>query len=152
MEPPPVLRNPGQFDHAEYLARHGVTAIIRKAQLTPWDGGSVPRSVRLQRAAATARSTIVGKLRASLRGPNVELYTSLIAGIVYGAQVAPVPEATAELFRRTGTIHLLVVSGAQVTFLAGFVLLQQHDRQTQLKVHSLTGPYIENHALPAKTR
>jgi len=54
--------------------------------------------------------------------PYRRLYTQLECSVLYGIHAAPVPENIVEAFRRSGTIHLLVVSGTQVAFLAGLLL------------------------------
>ncbi|MHB8996496.1 MAG: ComEC/Rec2 family competence protein [Armatimonadota bacterium] len=78
-----------------------------------------PSAVRSVHAAATAsRRRMLDTLTGAMPGPNADFYARLLAGMVYGMQAAPISDDLKELFRRTGTIHLLVVSGAQVSLIA----------------------------------
>jgi competence protein ComEC len=77
---------------------------------------SVTRSVH--GAASQLQRRMLDTLTGAMRGPNSDLYARLLAGMVYGTQAAPLSREIKELFRRTGTIHLLVVSGAQVSLIA----------------------------------
>jgi len=114
--------NPGQFDYWAALARRHIGVILNAESLVPADPAPLQIALRVRRAAAALRRAIVQRIRQSMPGANADLYTGLLAGIVFGLEVAPVPEATAESFRKTGTIHLLVVSGAQVTMIVSAVL------------------------------
>lgn len=76
-------------------------------------------AVRSVHGAATAlRRRMLDTLTGAMRGPNSDFNAHLLAGMVYGTQAAPLSREIKELFRRTGTIHLLVVSGAQVSLIA----------------------------------
>ncbi len=120
--PPSRGTNPGQFDYGAALARRQVGMILSARTLVKTQSAPVAIGVWARRQAAACRRSIVERLRQSMPGSNAQYYTGLLAGIVFGMEVTPVPEATAESFRRTGTIHLLVVSGAQVTMIASAVL------------------------------
>ena len=119
---PGPATNPGEFDYAAVLTRRHISAVFTARSCVVAWGRGAPIGHCLRNAAVRARGAIVGRLQASMPGPNASYYTSLLAGIVYGVEVTPVPASTADSFRRTGTIHLLVVSGAQVTFVAALVL------------------------------
>jgi competence protein ComEC len=124
--------NPGEFDFAAVLARRQASAILNATSLTRSDDSGPAPWRHVQRLAAVWRRGIVGRLRASMPGPAAAYYASLLAGIVYGVEVTPVPRPVAESFRRTGTIHLLVVSGAQLTLLAAVVLFLCHARRAAI--------------------
>jgi competence protein ComEC len=47
---------------------------------------------------------------------------SLLGSILLGGAVSPLPEETKETYRKSGLIHLLVVSGTQVSILIGICL------------------------------
>lgn len=51
-----------------------------------------------------------------------EKEAALVGSILLGASVSPLPEETKETYRRAGLIHLLVVSGTQVSILIGVCL------------------------------
>ncbi len=120
---PSQATNPGQFDYATLLARRQVGVVLSGASVERIPTSRLPFAMWVRQKAAAARGAILQRLRQSVRGANRGLFAGLIAGIVWGMQVAPIPEVLAESFRHTGTIHVLVVSGAQVTLLASLVLL-----------------------------
>ena len=92
-------------------AQGGARQILQVAQ-----GASARRTVR--EAVEGLRGRMLDTLTAAMPGPDPELYARLLASMVYGSRAAPIPREIKELFRRTGTIHLLVVSGAQVSIIA----------------------------------
>lgn len=108
---------PGEEDERRELAREGVhlegraREIARVDALQPW---RQPGEEMLERA----REHMLAVLSQAMPGPSPEVYASLLAAMVYGMKSAPIPPDIVELFRRSGTIHLLVVSGSQVTIIA----------------------------------
>jgi competence protein ComEC len=119
---PQTATNPGEFDLAALLARRSVSATLNADSLASAERLPLPVQHRVRRAAAGLRRAVVSRLRASMPGPNAAFYTDMLASIVLGVEVTPIPEAAEEPFRRTGTIHLLVVSGSQLTLLVMLVL------------------------------
>lgn len=121
LAPAPHATNPGQFCPACYEGRKGLA-------LTGFVSGievlrvSVPASFRLRRAADDARRRLVHVLGEAMAAPYRRLYTQVECSVLYGVHAAPLPENIVEAFRRSGTIHLLVVSGTQVAFLVGLLL------------------------------
>lgn len=71
---------------------------------------------------ASVRARLLRTLTQAMPGSEKEQWATLLAGMVYGMKAAPVSEEMTELFRRSGTIHLLVASGAQVSAIA-FILI-----------------------------
>jgi len=120
---PAPAANPGQLDYAALLARRHVSLVLRSASVERIAASRLPLAMWVRQKAAAARGAILKRLQRSVGGANRSLFACLIAGIVWGMQVAPIPEAVADSFRRTGTVHVLVVSGAQVTLLAWLVLV-----------------------------
>jgi len=114
----PSASNPGEFDYGRYLQRAGISA--RAFAFRP------PRVIREGYTATgwanRARELISNAIRATMPDDNATLHTQLLMSIIYGIAVAPLPESIEETFRRAGTIHILVVSGAQVTALVGLFL------------------------------
>lgn len=116
--PPPAL-NLGQLDLRRYLARRGVTASAQVQQLHLLAGTPALR-FKLARIVELARQRALNNFRRTM--PQDE--ADLMAGMVYGTHAAgTISEQTEDLFRRTGTIHLLVVSGAQVSFIVFTLIL-----------------------------
>lgn len=107
----------GEFDADRELARQGVHIQGWADQVQQvWLKPSAARTV--SEALAALRQRLLDRLTAAMPGPDRETYASLLASMVYGMQAAPVPDEIVALFKRTGTIHLLVVSGAQVSIIA----------------------------------
>ena len=114
-------RNPGGFDTRAYWARRGVHATLHRVGSTVEVKGHDPRFTP-RRAAGRVREALVQANRRALSPRAAHLANS----ILFGDRDAP-PQANAAaldlLFYQTGTIHLLVVSGAQVAILIGPLLL-----------------------------
>lgn len=62
------------------------------------------------------------RLFASLRRTMKEPYSSLLGSIILGSKASPLPEDMTENFRNAGVMHLLVVSGLQVSILLGVIV------------------------------
>ena len=114
---PKSAGTPGELDSARELARDGIHAQGRAQQI-----------VELAERPSAARTTNEGSVRLRQRmletltqampGSDPQTYAELLASMVYGMRAAPVSRAITELFRSSGTIHLLVVSGTQVSIIA----------------------------------
>lgn len=107
-------RNPGEFDYADYLRRHGIFASL-DAQLPQdcviegHDAGNPLIALGLK-----SRGWMQTQLALDLDdSPEI---SALIASMVLGAR-ADTPDDMKDLFRRTGTIHLFAVSGLNVAML-----------------------------------
>ncbi|MCX7599568.1 MAG: ComEC/Rec2 family competence protein, partial [Armatimonadetes bacterium] len=72
--------------------------------------------------AARARQVLTRRLEVAMPGRDSERYAVQLGAIVYGASLDDLPQDLVELYRRTGTIHVLVVSGSQVTVLVVILL------------------------------
>jgi len=120
---PPQALNLGQFDMRRYLARQGITAQARIETLRKLPG-PVPWQFKLKNLVQLSRHRALDNLERAMPGSNSDFYAHLMAGMVYGLRAGPgIDKQTEDLFRRTGTIHLLVVSGAQVTFIVFTIIL-----------------------------
>jgi competence protein ComEC len=97
----------GEFDYRAYLARHGVYSLMTKPKLTilPSTGGSWWQRLTLglnDRARATGLHLIS------------EPHASLLVGILLGVQ-STIPDDVLETFSATGTSHILVISGWNIS-------------------------------------
>jgi competence protein ComEC len=103
--------NPGTFDYAERLLRHGVTVVgtARGERITSLDDREPLWSVRLRRATVAA-------MREAL--PPVS--AALLAGLLLGERTDLPPDVDAA-FRRAGVYHVLAVSGFNVALVASTV-------------------------------
>jgi len=109
--------NPYGFSWAEFLAERGYTYRVaaESYRILP---GLAPVSPLLP-----LRAFLSVRLAATMPvcfGPR---YAQLLEGLLLGVHGAPLPEDITESFRRAGTIHLMVVSGSQVTLLGSLLLL-----------------------------
>lgn len=119
---PPAL-NPGQFDARKFYARRGLHAQGRVSALEVIGG---PRATRmwLTEFVHQRQRQALETFDQAMLAPQSEYYAGLMAGMVFGYRAAGgIDEQTEDLFRETGTIHLLVVSGAQITFIIFAIIL-----------------------------
>lgn len=109
LEPPNGRANPGLFDYHRYLVARGIGALgrIRSAErLSPSGPASAPDRFR-QRLATWLQAETVNLDAAALH-----------RALTVGDRTAMSPEL-AERLRRTGTAHLLSISGLHVGMVAG---------------------------------
>jgi competence protein ComEC len=111
LDRPIGFRNPGTFDHAERLLRHGVTVVgtVRAERITTLDERDPTWPTRLRRqAVATMREAL----------PPVS--AALLAGLLLGERT-DLPSDVDTAFRRAGVYHVLAVSGFNVALVASTV-------------------------------
>jgi competence protein ComEC len=123
--------NPGEFSYARYLARQGIRteAFVAARGLRRWEP---PQRRTLTSIVSDMRDTARLALHRTMPGPNKSLYAGLVASMVYGVTAAPLPREIVEKFRQSGTIHVLVVSGAQISILAMSLLYLLRTRREAL--------------------
>lgn len=109
--------NPYGFSWRSYLVQHGYTYRVRAYTLDLLPGQAPLPPLHAARAFCSRR------LRASMPQAYGSLHATLLEGLVLGVYGAPLPAEVSEQFRRAGTIHLMVVSGSQVTLLCGLFVL-----------------------------
>ena len=116
-------RNPGGRSEAGRLRSLGVSGVLTVGHqdlAEPLGQGRMdPVSVH----AYAAQRKALKLLERHISGPYRGLSAAVAASVVFGVHAAPPPPEIADLFRRAGTIHLLVVSGAMVSMLFGLVFL-----------------------------
>ncbi len=130
---PVGVTSPGQYDEKRALARRGIHAIGRAADLTVVSRRPVLR-VALDTVVARIRTHVVGVLRAAMPGTDKQLYADLLAGMVFGMYNVQLPEEIVGSFRRSGTVHLMVVSGAHVSLIATVIIFLVHGLRVRLPV------------------
>jgi competence protein ComEC len=123
LRPPREAANPGQRSEASWLAPLKVSGVLTVGdeQLAELVGPG-----RLDPVSAHAFAAQQGALRLLERhvsGPYRELSAAVAASVVFGVHATPPPYEIREMFRRAGTIHLLVVSGAIVSMVFALVFL-----------------------------
>ena len=120
---PQAKRNPGGFDYQAYLARQGIFGILdTKGLLRIGEQGGFPplrwiEGLRLQ----TERiiDVIYTEPTAETHPLEPSLHAQLIKGILLGKR-SDVPSETLDIFRNSGTFHVLAVSGLHVGLVAMF--------------------------------
>lgn len=93
------------FDYRGLLARRGIHAMMRNPDLTLLPGGTAPLQPLLL-LNDTAHATVLRLLP--------EPHASLLIGILLGLQ-STLPDDVREEFRTTGTTHIMVISGWNIT-------------------------------------
>jgi len=110
--------NPGQFNYRRWLRRHGILAVMY------CNGpGNISAVARERNALLSAWQSARDFARQALVGPDQHVdddASGLVETMVLGRRYA-VSERVEDAFRRTGTTHLLSVSGVHVGVVAGFV-------------------------------
>ena len=123
---PQGKRNPGGFDYSAYLARKDVIGIIdAKGFLQIGEqGGMLPL-----RWIEALRIRTEGVIDAVYTEPETEqhrlepsLHAQLLKGILLGKR-SDLPTETLDIFRNSGTFHVLAVSGLHVGLVAMFCYL-----------------------------
>ncbi|MEQ1803447.1 MAG: DNA internalization-related competence protein ComEC/Rec2 [Gammaproteobacteria bacterium] len=112
LKPPRGLSNPGTFDYERWLfAQHiGATGWVRDSSANGRLPGAATACPPAGWRAATAQ-----RIRAALDGREAAPY---VLGLAIGAY-QELPEPEWEKLRRTGTIHLISISGFHIALLAG---------------------------------
>jgi len=120
---PSRAANWGQFSYAEYLARRGIYSVFYARDMEPAEPGPFRFSRAVASAAGAAQEAVTKRLRRAVPADNRSLVAALLGSVVFGNRACPLPATVEEDFRRTNTVHILVVSGTQVTVLAALLVL-----------------------------
>jgi competence protein ComEC len=107
-------RNPGQFDYAARLRRLGIhrtLSITNPSQIEVVGPGD---AAGLERFVAVTRQRLLSALGATLR-PDT---TAFLGALLLGVQ-SDLPDEVETDFRRTGTYHLIAISGFHLVLLWG---------------------------------
>ena len=123
IRPPRNFHNPGSFDYAGYLARQKIfwTASMTRgsnARVLPGRCGS--RGMALIFALRGAALDRIERLYPAT--PQGGSYTAGMMEAMLIGESSQLQKIWTENFRRTGTFHALVISGAHVAVLAGVLL------------------------------
>ncbi|MDP2728252.1 MAG: ComEC/Rec2 family competence protein, partial [Dehalococcoidia bacterium] len=103
------------FDYPAYLARQGIYSIISfpRVQVLQSEGGLAPWGWLLD-----LKARLANNLAQALPEPQA----SLAQGILLGIR-STIPPDLMDAFNRSGTTHIIVISGHNLTLLAGYFLL-----------------------------
>jgi len=108
LETPPVL---GDFDYKGYLAGQGISSVIYYPQIKVVDSGTGFKPLEW---VYSVRQTLSQKMTEVLPEPQA----SLAKGIILGIR-SDIPQSVKDDFTRTGTTHILVISGQNLSMVAG---------------------------------
>lgn len=109
---PRNFRNPGAFDYQAYLAAHGIAALASsKAENVELLAGSAGSRVEYWRS--RLRRSVIAKVHELWRAREAALIDAMVIG-----EEAFIDRDTRADFQRSGTYHILVVSGMNVSILA----------------------------------
>ncbi|HTL69751.1 MAG TPA: DNA internalization-related competence protein ComEC/Rec2 [Candidatus Eisenbacteria bacterium] len=116
LELPEGARNPGGFDPRAWLRLDGVRAVV-------YGGKAPPRVLRHRRGnpAQAAAFGIKRRLSASLDAAFAPREAAFLQALFLGER-SGIDEDFKDLFVRTGTLHILSVSGFNIGFLAASLL------------------------------
>jgi competence protein ComEC len=119
LNPPVSGRNPGAFDYQRYLNRKGIFGVV-----------NLPVSKKVEIIGETSGNMFLSQIIIPLREWILEVFDSnlsgnhkaLLSGFLLG-ETREIPERIYNMFRDTGTVHLLVVSGSNVWLVVGVILV-----------------------------
>jgi competence protein ComEC len=112
LETPPEFED---FSYKDYLARFGIHSMIRRPHLALLDSGQ-------GHPFWAAMYTFKGRAAASINRILAEPHAALLNGILLGIETG-IPRALYEDFNLTGTSHIIVISGSNISLIAGLLLL-----------------------------
>lgn len=117
---PQSQRNPGGFDYRAYLARQKVSGIINHQGLLRIGKQSGFLPLRWIEALRLKTERIIDSTYSGLEtSPANGLHAQLLKGILLGKR-SDLPTETLNIFRNSGTFHVLAVSGLHVGLVAMF--------------------------------
>jgi len=117
---PDTQRNPGGFDYRAYLARQNVSGIIYHQGLLDIGEQSGFPPLRWIEALRLRTEQIIDNAYSGLETPPTDvLHAKLLKAILLGKR-SDVPSETLDIFRNSGTFHVLAVSGLHVGLVAMF--------------------------------
>ncbi|MEW5960608.1 MAG: ComEC family competence protein [Chloroflexota bacterium] len=112
LETPPIFED---FSYQDYLARFGIFSLIRRPQV---------ERLESDQGNPLWAAMLAFKRRASQSINHIleEPYASLLNGILLGIETG-IPRRLYEAFNLTGTSHVIVISGSNISLVAGILLL-----------------------------
>lgn len=110
LEGPPVFED---FDYREYLARRNVHTLIQQPEVTVLERGAAQGFWRALYALRAEAQELIARL---LPEPEAGLLTGILLGVESG-----IDPALYDQFNRTGVSHIIVISGFNITIVAGLM-------------------------------
>jgi len=113
--------NPGEVTRGPALQAAGLSALAYVGDERLLQRLGRARLGPVERAGIAFREHVSRIMRESMPGPYPEVLGALLGSIVFGAKAHPLPPEIMDAFRRAGVVHVLVVSGTQISLLFGIV-------------------------------
>ena len=110
LETPPEFED---FSYKEYLGHQGIHSMMRRPSISVVGHGAGNPLMALLYASKARLHGVLGRML-----PEPE--ASLLAGILLGLDRL-LPERVSEVFRTTGLLHIVVISGFNITIVAGWI-------------------------------
>lgn len=111
LQTPPVFED---FSYADYLARQGMHSILRRAKTEVIIGGTTDLWLSLQLRFFKPLFAFKARALAAIASTFSEPQASLLSGILLGVETG-IPESLKDAFRRTGTSHIVAISGFNIS-------------------------------------
>lgn len=102
------------FDYPAYLARQGIWSICLNSQIEKIGSG---QGNWLMKLVFKVKTSLIGRVNQILPEPQA----SFLGGLLYGAR-SSIPEELKIAFNRTGTTHIIAISGYNITIIAASLL------------------------------
>jgi competence protein ComEC len=112
LETPPIFED---FSYRDYLARSGIYGLVRRPRIELIESNQGNFFWIGLLAFKTTASQTINRILA-------EPYAALLNGILLGIETG-IPRALYEEFNLTGTSHVIVISGSNISLVAGVLLL-----------------------------
>lgn len=110
-ETPPVFPD---FSYKDYLARKGIHSLVRYAQVSKRGSGAGQPLFTLLYGIRSRAQQVIAQI---LPEPQAALLTGILLGLEAG-----IPRDLMADFNATGTTHIIVISGFNITIIAGLFL------------------------------
>jgi competence protein ComEC len=110
-ETPPVFPD---FSYKDYLARKGIYSLVHYARVRKLPGGGGHPLFAFLYAIRARAQGVIARI---LPEPQAGLLTGILLGLEAG-----IPRSLMGDFNATGTTHIIVISGFNITIIAGFLL------------------------------
>ncbi len=115
LKSPEPKSTPGEFDYLNYLRRKGITKTLLGIGFWSIARIEKPKTRSWRDHLEIMRANIDAKINELLPFPNGQIASALITGLQKN-----IPDEIYETFVKTGTAHLISISGLNISLIAGF--------------------------------
>ena len=122
------------FDYRRYLAARGIHSLVRRPQIERLGTGEGQVFWRVLYGVRSRASAVVNAI---LPEPAAALTNGMVLGIEGG-----ISDEVNDAFQRTGTSHLIVISGSNIAFLSGALIAVLGGLMARRRAALLTAPLV----------